>query len=210
MVGRRLAPVQMGRPDAYIQTAIPDNFTGDTDVKLLVAPLLSLILEHQAAILYLLRSGRFDGSALALVRPLIDGCYRAHWIYACAKPDIVVRIKNGEEVYPGLINMATEVEKRLDAGGVFTSVAPYIQALHGYTHGGLEQLGRRFNATGDTIRPNYSDAEKQEAIRATTAHLTALAIAWCQIVSADPPENEPRSKAMSEHYTAQCSKPASA
>jgi hypothetical protein len=137
------------------------------------------------------------------VRPLIDAAYRAHWIYSCATPDIVARIKNGENVYPGLINMATEIEKKIDADGMFASVAPYINALHGYTHGGLEQLGRRFDATGIAVKPNYSDGEKLEVVKATTAHLTALAVAWCQIVSTKPPNQEPLSKKISDHYVAE-------
>jgi hypothetical protein len=184
----------------FILATMPGGFVSDTDVKILVAALFSLTLEHHGAILYLLKAGQFDGSALALVRPLIDGTYRAHWIYACAKPDIVLRIRNGEEtVYPGLINMATEVEKKSDAGGMFAAIAPYIHALHGYTHGGLEQLGRRFDAAGN-VRANYADGEKLEAIRATTAYITALAIAWCQLISTDAPDKEPRSKAISDRH----------
>jgi len=120
----------------FIQKTVPDKFIGDTDEKLLVVSFFSLILEHHGAILYLLKAGQFDGSAFALVRPLIDGAYRAHWIYSCAKPDIVLRIKNGEDVFPGLVNMATEIEKKVDSGGFFPSISPYIKSLHGYTHWG--------------------------------------------------------------------------
>ena len=96
---------------SFILATVPDGFVGNTDEILLVAALFSLVMEHHGAILYLLKSGQFDGSAFALVRPLIDSAYRAHWIYACAKPEIVLRIKNGENVYPGLVNMANEVKK---------------------------------------------------------------------------------------------------
>jgi hypothetical protein len=192
----------------FISGTVPDKFIGDTDQKLLVAAIYSLTSELHAAILYLLKAGRYDGSALALVRPLIDGAYRAHWIHSCAKPDIVVRIKNGENVYPGLINMAEEIEKKVDVDGMFAAIKPYINALHGYTHGGLEQLGRRFDSTGTAVQPNYSDGEKLEVVKATTAHLTALAIAWCQIVSTDPPYKEPLSKQISDHYVAEYEPPA--
>ncbi len=183
----------------FILANMPDGFVSDTDVKIIVAALFSLTLEHHGAILHLLKAGQFDGSAFALVRPLIEAAYRAHWVYACAKPDIVTRLKNGEKVEPGLINMATEVEKKNDAGGIFASIAPHIKVLHGYTHGGLQQMARRFGATGD-VQPNYSDGAKIEAINATTAHVVMLAIAWCQIVSTDAPDKEPRSKAITEHY----------
>ncbi len=192
----------------FITATVPDKFSADTDQKLLVSAIFSLTLEHHGAILHLLQAGRFDGSALALVRPLIDGAYRAHWIYSCAKPDIIARIKNGENVYPGLINMAEEIEKKVDADGMFVSIRPYINALHGYTHGGLEQLARRFDATGTAIKPNYADGEKLEAVKATTAHLTALAMAYSQIVSAGPPDKEPQSRKISDHYVSQYPPPA--
>jgi hypothetical protein len=183
-----------------IQVSVPENPLMDTDEKLLVAGIFSLVMEHHGAILHLLKTGQFDGSAFALVRPLIEGAYRAHWIYACAEPDKVLRIKNGENGYPkSLIHIAKEVEKKTEAGGFFASIAPYTQALHGYTHGGLEQLGRRFNSAGD-LTPDYSDAEKIEIVRVTTAHTMALAIAWCHLTSTNTTNTEPRSKAISDRY----------
>ena len=159
-----------------------------------------LVLEHQGAILYLLETGQFDGSALALVRPLIDAAYRAHWAYSSASPENIAKLRAGEKCDPGLINMAEAVERKIDAGGFFLTITPYINALHGYTHGGLEQLGRRFDADGN-IRPTYTDGEKTEAIRATTAHLVALAIAWCQIASGDNTVDNPSAKAISDFYS---------
>ena len=184
----------------FIVKNIPDRFTGDSDEKILVGSLLSLILEHQSAILHLLGTGIFDGSALALVRPLIDGAYRAHWVYCCASPDNIAKIRAGDKCDPGLINMAEAIEKAIDAGGFFLTISPYIRALHGYTHGGLEQLCRRFNADGD-IQPNYSDEEKIEAIRSTTAHLVALAIAWSQLASNDNTTDNPNAKAIGDFYS---------
>ncbi len=161
--------------------SLPDTFT-DENENSLVAALYSITEEHHAAILYLLRAGQFDGSAFTLARPLVDAAYRAHWIYACAKPEIVEKIRNGENCYPGLINMADAIEKKLSTDGIFTSIAPYINSLHEFAHGGMEQLLRRFDAAGN-IRPSYSDADKIRLINASTAHFVALAIAWCQLIA---------------------------
>ena len=133
----------------FVIATAPDTFKLDSDTKTLVVSLYALVVEHHGAILCLLKSGRFDGSAFALVRPLVDACYRAHWICYCAKPEIVARVYGGENCYPGLIKMAEEVEKCTQTDGFFTAIAPHIAALHGYTHGGLEQLGRRFDAAGN-------------------------------------------------------------
>jgi hypothetical protein len=184
----------------FIQITSPDRIIIDTDEKTLVAGLYSLVQEHHSAILYLLRAGQFGGSALTLVRPLLDAAYRAHWIYSCAKPDIIERIKAGEDCYPGLINMAEAVEKKMDTDGFFTTVSPYIKALHGFTHGGMEQIGRRFDDVGN-VNPAYSDEELEEVISVTTAHLAALAVAWCQIVSTAPREQETLSKLISDKYS---------
>jgi hypothetical protein len=186
--------------NTFILRTVPDKFIGNSDEKILIAGMFSLVLEHHGAILHLFCTGQFDGSALALVRPLIDSAYRAHWIYSCASKGNLAKIREGVDVYPGLINMATEIEKRVSADGFFLRVEPYIKALHGYTHGGLEQLGRRFDAGGD-VRPSYTDGEKSEAIRKTTAHLTALAIAWCQIVSDNAHGDDPNAKAISDYYS---------
>lgn len=184
----------------FIQTTAPDRFVLDTDERMLVVALYSLVEEHHAAILYLLRAGQFDGSALALARPLVDAAYRAHWIYSCAKPEIIQRIKAGENCYPrAFIDMADAIEEKMATGGLFTSIKPYIQALHGYTHGGLEQLGRRFDGEGN-VRATYTDGEKQEVVNATTAHFTALAIAWCQLISGGSQKDEPCSVLIGAKY----------
>jgi hypothetical protein len=43
------------------------------------------------------------------------------------------------------------------------------EALHGYAHGGIHQLGRRFR--DGQVRPNYADGEIVEIIRISTSAL---------------------------------------
>jgi hypothetical protein len=76
---------------------------------------------------------------------------------------------------------------------------PFVTSLHGYTHGGLEQLGRRFDDEGN-IRANYEDGAKIEVINATTSYLVMLAVAWCQIVEGGQPDKEPRSAVIMARY----------
>lgn len=185
----------------FILKTIPDRIIADTDEKVLVVALFSLVLEHHGAILHPLKAGPFDGSALALVRPLIDAAYRAHWIYSCATPEIIRRISKGRDIYPKLPNMASEVENRIGTGGYFAEIIPHVRTLHGYTHGGLEQLARRYDTAVGDVRPSYPDAIKIESVKVITAHLTALAIAYCQVISPDPSGNpDPCAKAISEFY----------
>ena len=168
----------------FIQENTPDSIVFDSNEIALVTGLFVLAAEHHGAILYLLRTGQYDGSAFALMRPLIDACYRAHWVYACAKPKTLERIAAGEDCYPPPRNMAEEVEKKIDTGGFFLSIIPKIDLLHSYTHGGYEQLVRRFATNGD-VKPDYTDDEKQGVIGVITAHFNALAMAYLQLIAGD-------------------------
>lgn len=184
----------------FVLATVPQQLKLDTDEKLLVVALFSLAVEHHGAILYLLRSGKFDGSAFALTRPLIDAVYRAVWIHLCATSQHIHSIKNGDFRYPGLPNMADAVEKRMNyTNGLFTIIKPFITSLHRYTHGGLEQLARRFDDQGN-VCATYDDGSKIEVTNVTTAYLVMLAVAWCQIEAGGQPDQEPRSAAIMERY----------
>jgi len=185
----------------FVLATVPDKLILDTDQKVIIVALLSLTIEHHGAILHLLRSGRFDGSAFALTRPLVDAVYRAFWVQFCATPKHLEAIRKGDFQYPPLPNMADEVEKHMGyTGGLFTIVKPFVIALHGYTHGGLEQLGRRFDDQGN-VRAAYDDGAKIEVVNATTSYLVMLAVAWCQIVAGGQPEKEPMSAAIMTRYS---------
>jgi len=184
----------------FVLANVPDHLLLDTDEKTVLVALFSLTIEHHGAILYLLKSGRFDGSAMALTRPLIDSVYRALWLHCSGKPEHFASVRAGDSPYPGLPNMADAIDKALPAtDGLFQALKPFITSLHGYTHGGLEQLGRRFDAEGN-VRATYTDGERFEVVKATTAYLVMFAVAWCQIYAGGNPVYEPRSAAIMQQY----------
>ena len=83
--------------------------------------------------------------------------------------------------------MADAIDNALSTtDGIFKALKPFITALHGYTHGGLEQLGRRFDPEGN-VRATYTDGERFEVVNATTAYLVMFAVAWCQIYAGGDP-----------------------
>jgi hypothetical protein len=180
----------------FVLATVPDRLLLNTDEKNVLVAFFSLAVEHHGAILCLLKSGRFDGSAMALTRPLIDCVYRALWLHCSGKPEHFSTVKAGGSPYPGFPNMADAIDKMVPSTeGLFQSLKPLITALHGYTHGGLEQLGRRFDAEG-TVQATYSDEEKFEVVKVTTAVLVMFAVACCQIYSGGDPATEPRSAAI--------------
>lgn len=177
----------------------PGTFIDDGKELPLVAGLYSLSREHFSAILYLLRAGQFDGSAFALARPLVEAVYKATWLYSCAKDRTIKRIRSGEQCYPSLPDMADLVEERMQSEGIFSYIVPIIKSLHGYTHGGIEQLGRRFDQHGN-VRPNYPDEEKIELIELVTRVFVMLAIAYPQLVANNSEGDDPDAKAISKRY----------
>ena len=187
--------------NSFIAATLPSSFTEDEDHMLSTVGLhLSIVHEHQGAIAYLVANGQFDGSALALLRPLAEAAARAHWLYACGKKNDIARvragkklkmIRQGKKVDLTFKEMAEQAENQLRTGGLISSVVPFIPTLHELTHGGLAQLIRNVDAEGN-IRPNYSEDDRIKALGSATAQLTVLAIAYCQLVASGKPETASR------------------
>lgn len=184
---------------AFVVTTIPDQIVLDTDAKQVVAGLFSLVVEHHGAILYLLRTNQFDGSAFALARPLLEAVYNAHWIASCAKPETVARIRAGEDCYPGFKNVIGLIDAKLQTGNLFSQLQSALDALHGFTHGGIEQLAQRFDHGGN-VTPTYTDEEKMELANSTTAYFTTLAIAYCQAVTSEPDKANKQASAIADGF----------
>jgi hypothetical protein len=176
----------------------PPSIKMDTDIKQIAGAYFSLAVEHQASILILLRQNR-RGSALALMRPFVEAVFCGHWMIFCSKPQDIKKLKKHKSPYPEFPKMADEVESVAKTSGLFSSIKKEIKALHGYTHGGMEQLARRFDSKGN-LSANYSDDEASELIRSSVAYLALFAVTWCQLISNDNSPTEPRSKAIIMQY----------
>jgi hypothetical protein len=106
--------------------------------------------------------------------------FRAHWIAACANDAEVEKVaKKDNFKFPGAEDMAAAVDAKLGMGSYFTDIKKNgWKAMNSYTHGGLLQLSRRFNA--GRVAPKYSEGEVLEVVNSTTAAVLGLAhlLAW--------------------------------
>jgi hypothetical protein len=134
----------------------------------------SLIVDLHSGILILLHA-ETHSPAFALVRPLVEAFLRLH-VTIHGTENQLAAIKNGTYQTDFVA-----VGRQIDAAyGVEPLFGPFLEnsksALHGFTHGGLEQL-LRLRAEGD-IRPNFSDSEVLEVVSITTllTYLTVLAV----------------------------------
>jgi hypothetical protein len=132
-------------------TKFPSNPRND-----LVYAYIAIVLEHQGAIIELIKLKR-DGSALTLLRPQVEAAFRGLWVNQIASEIEINCIgQHGEEPFPRFRDMAKKLDDAYGSDGWLLIFADDWATLNGFTHSGLEQLGRRFQSNGN-IAPNYPD-----------------------------------------------------
>jgi hypothetical protein len=136
----------------------------------------SLIFEHHQGILLLLRTKHY-APAFALMRPIAEAFLRLHLVMHGTEAQLAA-IKDGayNTDFAGIgeqIDQMAGLEEPL-LGAFFKK---HTKILHGFTHGGLEQLMRR--SDGPDIIANYPDDEVRDVVNFTTmfAFLTAVHVA---------------------------------
>lgn len=138
--------------------------TGDRNTPLMA--LWSLVFEVHRAILCLIHH-KFFGAAQALVRTLIEAVVRAHVVIMGSDEDLERIVKDMYQT--NFKTIGGEIDTAFGTGTLFEKFLNDSTrvALHSYTHGGMQQLGRRFKGTD--LTPNYSEAELLETIRVSTS-----------------------------------------
>jgi hypothetical protein len=138
--------------------------TGDRN-KLLIA-LWSLVFEIQRGILCLIHNKLF-GPAQALVRPITEAVIRAHVVIMGSDEDVERILKDNYQT--NFKTIRAEIDAAFGTGTLFENFLNEAtrDAMHSYTHGGMQQLGRRFQGTD--LTPNYSEGELLESVRVSTS-----------------------------------------
>jgi hypothetical protein len=132
----------------------------------------SLVFEHHQGMLLLLRNG-FPAPAFALMRPLEEAFLRSFVAMNGTEEEAVA-------LWKGTYKTKFEVvwKQIYEKIGLQPNVGPWLQTkikgLHGFTHGGKEQLVRQ--ASGSDIISSYTDDEVRGLVQETMpiAFLTAL------------------------------------
>jgi hypothetical protein len=126
----------------------------------------SLAFEIHKAILDLI-ANRLYGAAFALVRPLIEATIRAHLVIFVSDEKLKEMLADAYRTNFGTVGK--EIDNAFGTEGLFENFLRGAKdALHGYTHIGTHQLGRRFTGSDD-LKPSYSEDEIIEVIRVSTS-----------------------------------------
>ena len=137
--------------------------TGDRNTPLMAY--WSLVFEFQKGILNLI-SNQYHGAAFALLRPIVETAIRAHLVI-CASEDVLKTILS-DDYRTNFGTVGKEIDAAFKTDDLFENFLKGAKnALHGYTHIGTHQLGRRF--VGADLTPNYSDEEISEVIGIATS-----------------------------------------
>lgn len=138
----------------------------DDDRNILLMAHWALVFDHHKAILNNIQN-RWCGSAFALVRPIVESLVRSH-VAIKGSPEDERKLQQ-DEYRTNLETIGPWIDKEFGADGLFTSFLneKARKALHSYTHGGISQLGRRFD--GHNLEPTYDDGEIIEVIRVSTS-----------------------------------------
>jgi hypothetical protein len=145
------------------------------DQSILSLAYLSLVLEHQKAIVSLVDLN-LRGSAFALLRPQVETAFRGLWVGRIATDQQIADIDENDAVpFPEFREMAKKVDEAYHANGILESITGVWKSLNGLTHSGRIQLERRFNDEG-TIVPSYADDETESLLLSSAATSTAMAI----------------------------------
>jgi hypothetical protein len=143
---------------------------------LTVIGFISLLVEHQQSILLLVMHD-YAGSATALARSVVEGAYRALWINLPATDEEVKKFNEKDQIHLGFGEIAAALDGayRLEKGFFENFKTRTWKHLNSYTHGGMHQIGRRFNK--NKVENNYSEEQMYEmTTTVTTIVLLAISI----------------------------------
>lgn len=137
----------------------------DNDRNILLLGYWALIFDYHKGVLSLILN-QFNGSACALVRPLVEALVRSH-IAVRGSSDDVMKLRQ-DEYRANFNTIGPWIDAEFGLDGFFTRFLNGArEALHSYTHGGVFQLARRFD--GHNVTPSYENGELIEVIRSSTS-----------------------------------------
>jgi hypothetical protein len=145
------------------------------DQSILSLAYLSLVLEHQKAIVSLVDLN-LRGSAFALLRSQVEAAFRGLWVGRIATDQQIADIdENDAEPFGKFREMAKKVDEAYHANGTLSIDGCFWKSLNGLTHSGRIQLERRFNDEG-LIVPNYADDVTESLLLSSAEMSTTMAI----------------------------------
>ncbi|RXJ58176.1 DUF6988 family protein [Candidatus Marinarcus aquaticus] len=171
----------------YIETSkqIEDEITHvlagrtcNSERESIVAGYLSLVQQHHKAIRVLIANGLYS-SAFALGRPMLEALYRGTWLGVAATDDEVEAFnRNKEFSFKSQYILAKAIDEVIGDDTFYTVLEENATLLNSMTHGGMEQIGRQFNETGNVIESSFKEEELFELLSNAHANMGMMLLTF--------------------------------
>ncbi len=140
---------------------------------------LHVAMEHQQSVNTLIAQGHC-GSAVALIRPAIEACFRGHWLMLVASGEQLDGVgKDEKNAFPPFQTILSAIEGPLGIGNRMSEAlrGQWWSRLCSYTHTGYQQIGARLIPSG--LGSGYTDEELLAAlsIASVAAIMSAASLA---------------------------------
>lgn len=160
-----------------IELSLSGIHTGTTTKDLIVASYLALAKQHHSSIIFLIENN-LHSSAAALSRPLLEACYRGTWVQLVADDEECEKINTKEYKWKQTWQLAKGVDEVLKSGTFHNIYKNNSLSLHGFTHGGLEQISRQINSKHKIMQPTFTDGELIELLISSNGQLAMTLLSF--------------------------------
>jgi hypothetical protein len=149
----------------------PDNLRSR-----LFGAFMAVCLSHHEAILTLMQNERLGGSALALLRSLVESAYRGVYVGLIATDADVQKIANDEFKYPYFNDIANSIDQHMASGDLYQLYGGDAwKLLNDLTHTGVVQLASRLSAAGK-MGSHYETETLRRTVASATSALIRIAM----------------------------------
>jgi hypothetical protein len=178
-MNRQEALSAAGEVNERIKQTMNGSYTEVGPRQRLLSAFTVVACTHHASVTMLARD-ELDSSALALLRPLVESCFRGLWIYHETTDKQVEEFASGKRTdfpdLPGLV----EVLAPLFPDGLIEPVKKNYKTMCGFTHTGYEQIFHMFDPEGN-VTPSYPESIVVDLLANASSTLAIHMQAYCHL-----------------------------
>ncbi|MEJ2437786.1 MAG: hypothetical protein P8Y35_07365 [Sulfurovaceae bacterium] len=159
-----------------VGSAVGGTSVGETIKNKIVAGYLSIAMQHHSSIIFLIEKN-LQSSAAALLRPLVEAFYRGAWFALVAKDSQAEAFNNSNDSFKlkNTYKLARDIDRQNGDNETFhIAYKRNSKVLHGFTHGGIEQITRQFNDDTSLVVPSFNDEELIEILINSNVNLAMI------------------------------------
>lgn len=164
-----------------IGQALSDFTIGKSIKDKISAGYLSIAIQHHSSIINLVEK-ELPSSAAALLRPLLEACYRGIWFSWIANDNQANAFNKNDGSFElkQTYKLAKDIDRKIQSDTFHKIYEKNSTTLHGFTHGGIEQVTRQFSQDHMLVTPSFKEGELIEILVSSNANLAMALLAFAK------------------------------